>query len=217
MLNWIIDFMKNIFDLILSVIYTKSNMENNIPENKPKKNELDLEIVQHAQYLTVIQISDMLGKFTYTDNKDKNGKYTGWITIDPNWIKENIATVELGVIGKIRCHKKVKDRFVAMFKEIQEKCPEKLDEDLSDPDIDVTDTKTNGGCFAARHISFDVNRSLSVHSFGGAIDLMPFTNQMGTKGNMPQEIIDIADKHGFYWGGQFKNRDDMHFQIGTSV
>ena len=69
-----------------------------------------------------------------------------------------------------------------------------------------------GGCFSFRHKSR--SNELSVHSWGIAVDINPETNPMGTKGNMPKDVIRVFKDHGFSWGGDWpgKRKDPMHFQ-----
>ncbi len=60
---------------------------------------------------------------------------------------------------------------------------------------------------------------MSVHAFGGAIDINPSTNpncKLGTscigKYDMPAAVVSIFGKHGFGWGGNWKSvKDYMHF------
>lgn len=60
--------------------------------------------------------------------------------------------------------------------------------------------------------------SLSMHSYGAAIDLDPAHNpQKPTGGTMPAEVVAVFKKHGAIWGGDWtpKYRDPMHFQWAT--
>jgi hypothetical protein len=61
--------------------------------------------------------------------------------------------------------------------------------------------------------------SLSLHSYGAAIDLDPSNNALGdVKGAMPAFSVAIFKKHGATWGGDFKGRKDpMHFQWASGV
>jgi hypothetical protein len=79
-----------------------------------------------------------------------------------------------------------------------------------------------GGTFIWRTIA-GTNR-LSPHSWGIAIDLNPRhgaywlgSNKRGSeveklRGNYPQEIVAIFEKHGFIWGGKWSHFDLMHFE-----
>lgn len=70
-----------------------------------------------------------------------------------------------------------------------------------------------GGCFnyrLARGLS-----SLSMHSYGCAIDLDPARNGLKDKtprfANFPEVLKAFADE-GWVWGGKWKRPDGMHFQ-----
>jgi hypothetical protein len=62
----------------------------------------------------------------------------------------------------------------------------------------------------------------SPHSYGIAIDLnlkfsdywywRPHDGAITYRNRMPQEIVDIFEKHGFIWGGKWHHFDTMHFE-----
>jgi len=100
------------------------------------------------------------------------------------------------------CHKKLKDVFFAVFDEIRRKRLKKH-------------VQTFGGCYNLRY-KRKGNR-LSTHSWGIAIDLNVATNQMGSPGDMNEKVVEIFEKYGFKWGGDWKGayHDPMHFQYCT--
>jgi hypothetical protein len=54
----------------------------------------------------------------------------------------------------------------------------------------------------------------SNHAFGAAIDLDAKNNGLGTKGDMPQFVIDAFKRQGARWGGDYRGRKDpMHFEF----
>jgi hypothetical protein len=59
---------------------------------------------------------------------------------------------------------------------------------------------------------------LSNHSFGTAVDINPDTNANGSSTfDMPPEVVDAFERHGFRWGGRYKavfnsTIDPMHFE-----
>jgi hypothetical protein len=61
----------------------------------------------------------------------------------------------------------------------------------------------------------------SRHSHGEAIDINWSENARGTKGSIRQigedKIRALAAKHGLKWGGDWKNPDDMHFEVDRSA
>jgi hypothetical protein len=64
--------------------------------------------------------------------------------------------------------------------------------------------------------------ALSNHSFGSAFDINATWNglshppaRVGAKGSV-MELVSIANRHGFYWGGHFSSRaDGMHFEVAV--
>ena len=67
-----------------------------------------------------------------------------------------------------------------------------------------------GGTYCFRPIKG--GHTLSTHAFGAAIDIDPLHNAMGTKGRMPPWVVEIFEKQGFVWGGNWKRPDPMHFE-----
>lgn len=62
--------------------------------------------------------------------------------------------------------------------------------------------------------------SLSTHSWGIAIDIDPSNNGLGnSRYTMPMWVVEIFERHGFFWGGRWKGRnvDAMHFQLCTGM
>ena len=62
----------------------------------------------------------------------------------------------------------------------------------------------------------------SPHSYGIAIDLNlafsdywywgPHSGKIAYRNRMPQQIVDVFEKHGFIWGGKWYHYDTMHFE-----
>lgn len=76
----------------------------------------------------------------------------------------------------------------------------------------IQELKTWDGCFNIRKkrgLS-----SMSLHSWGLAVDLNAAWNGLGTKGNMSAGFVKCFTDAGFEWGGNWSGRcDPMHFQI----
>ena len=57
---------------------------------------------------------------------------------------------------------------------------------------------------------------LSNHAFGTAFDINVQWNPLealpGRTGCV-FELVPMAHRHGFYWGGHFSRRDGMHFEV----
>lgn len=75
-----------------------------------------------------------------------------------------------------------------------------------------------GGSYVPRFIRGSTS-VLSNHSFGSAFDINVPENPLGVeparigKAGCVRELVEIANAHGFYWGGHFTRRDGMHFEI----
>ena len=76
----------------------------------------------------------------------------------------------------------------------------------------VTELKTWDGCFNIRKkrgLS-----SMSLHSWGLAIDVNAAWNGLGKKSTLSDEFVKCFTDAGFAWGGNWKGRSDpMHFEI----
>lgn len=62
--------------------------------------------------------------------------------------------------------------------------------------------------------------SLSIHSWGAAIDLDPERNAFGRKwsakaGMMPMAVVELFRAKGWTWGGLWRKADAMHFQAAN--
>jgi hypothetical protein len=77
-----------------------------------------------------------------------------------------------------------------------------------------------GGSFEPRFVRGSMT-TLSNHSFGSAFDINVAWNErghrpalVGEKGSV-RELVPIAHKWGFYWGGHFSTPDGMHFEVAV--
>lgn len=111
---------------------------------------------------------------------------------------------------KLRCHKLVADKFLAVFKEILEV--------YGLPKIQELGIDLYGGCFNFRKMRG--GSEWSKHAFGIAIDLDPARNTLKETSKTARfarpeykQMIDIFEKHGFLSLGRTHNYDWMHFEI----
>lgn len=161
---------------------------------------------------TPTQVQSTFGKIEFKINPDGNG-----ITITNNWQAENIIYVEIPQIKnlppyyskKIPLHKKAAPQFLKLFSEWEKA---KLIDRLI----------TYDGTYNPRLIRGSAT-VLSNHSFGAAIDLNAQWNSLGAmpplvgqKGTL-RELVAIANKLGFYWGGHFGRKDGMHFEVAKII
>ena len=80
-----------------------------------------------------------------------------------------------------------------------------------------------GGSWVPRFIRGSKTQ-LSNHAWGTAFDINANQNGLGKRpavvgdeGSV-RELVPLANKHGFYWGGHFSSRPDgMHFELGMKL
>lgn len=104
-------------------------------------------------------------------------------------------------------HKKAADSLI--------RCLSEIPKQFSPQEIEKYELDICGGTFVFRLMRN--GRSLSIHSWGSAIDLSHLINWYGRKydekaGMMPMRAVNIFKKEGVTWGGLWRTGDSMHFQ-----
>ena len=166
----------------------------------------------NLKYLSVYNAEQMYGKIEW-----KRG--SGDRIIILNDFKNNIITIDLPQLAriknpvstKIRCHKLAAQPILRLWDEW-----EKMGF--------LNKIQNWAGCFYPRTIRPKKNKNvptniLSNHAFGVAFDINTISNArgktppfIGEKGCI-RELVPIANKLGFFWGGHFTTRDGMHFEL----
>lgn len=109
--------------------------------------------------------------------------------------------LEIGVIPKkIYCNKDMVEPLKRAFTLLKER-------GLAD------DLKTYDGCFNIRKTRGA--SSMSLHSWGIAIDFDAAWNGLGKIPQINPEIVKCFKEAGFDWGGDFKRLDAMHYQLSN--
>jgi hypothetical protein len=75
--------------------------------------------------------------------------------------------------------------------------------------------KTYDGCYNVRPIR-GYNDIWSTHSWGCAFDINAKRNKLGKEPEMSPQLVACFDQW-FDWGGNFRRKDGMHFQIKTEL
>jgi len=154
---------------------------------------------------------EMFGKFEYTADEQ------GTVTVIGTWKDENIITIDVPQLkgidmfgkpkasGSIYFHKKAAPQMQALWAEWEKAGLLYL-------------VKTWNGTYSPRCIRGSQTK-LSNHAFGTAFDINVKWNGLakrpalvGEEGSV-RELVEIANKLGFYWGGHFSRKDGMHFEI----
>ncbi len=150
--------------------------------------------------LSTIDTKLALGEPWYRVNADDS------LSMHPTWKATNLTDgpVLLNDIVRVeaRCHVKVVDDLKRAFAEVAAA-------GLGGA-IEVNNANTYGGCFNARY-----SRSsgfLSRHAYAMAFDTNTQSNCVGCRPVMNCDVVRIFRKHGFAWGGNFRQPDGMHFE-----
>ncbi len=107
--------------------------------------------------------------------------------------------LEMGVIPKkLYCNKAIINPLIVAFTNI------------SDRGL-IKELKTWDGCFNVRRKRG--LKSLSLHSWGIAIDINAAWNGLGKEPTMSVELVKCFTDAGFDWGGTWTRKDGMHFQL----
>ena len=53
----------------------------------------------------------------------------------------------------------------------------------------------------------------STHAWGVALDINAPTNPRGSRGDIPDTVVDMWKAHGWEWGGDWRFTDPMHFEF----
>ena len=77
----------------------------------------------------------------------------------------------------------------------------------------VSELKTWDGCFNIRKKRGLT--SMSLHSWGIAVDLNAFENGLNMTPKLSPGFVKCFTDNGFYWGGNFKRKDGMHFKLNS--
>ncbi|MFT4286092.1 M15 family metallopeptidase [Nocardioides sp.] len=154
---------------------------------------LDIDAVQSP--VLVGTLAQVVGHYTYTVSG-------GRVVPDPAWVKANIATEVVPILGAVTCNK-------AFFPQLKAALQEVVERGLADKIYQY------GGCYNPRFIAG--SHSLSNHAFGLAIDLNVPDNGRGIPGAMDRQVVAIFEKWGFTWGGRWRYTDPMHFEMNRLV
>jgi hypothetical protein len=124
----------------------------------------------------------------------------GFLTLDPSWVRRNIDTQRVPLLGRVTCH-------VALFPQVRGVIRDLIDAGLRDT------IKSYSGCFAPRHINAIPSAGLSHHSWGIALDInVQQGNLFGQTPHQDPRMVEVFEQWGFVWGGIFITPDGMHFE-----
>ncbi len=74
-----------------------------------------------------------------------------------------------------------------------------------------------GGCYCARHKLHKRSRGLSTHAWAISVDMNPISYPFGGNKVPPKRVVEVFNKWGFIWGGIWRSKDNMHFEVSKFV
>jgi len=176
----------------------------NPPDND--KNGLHWPAAPSFKPLTTADMQRLFGKFAYTPLTNGN------ISIKGNWKADHIVRIEIPQIKKLapyfpkslEVHKLAARPMQNLFNAWEKEGLLKY-------------VLSYNGCYVPRLMRGSDN--LSRHAWGTAFDINVAWNGLGVipprlseKGTV-RPLVQLANKHGFYWGGHFGRKDGMHFEL----
>ncbi len=141
--------------------------------------------------LPQVVIKSEFGEFSLRSDSSES------FEIDDQWIADNLATVDLPLLGPTTCH-------VGMFASLRGAMDEVEKSNLGFL------IETFDGCYSPRFIGG--TRSLSRHAWGVAIDLNYAANPTGQVTVQDPRLVSIMERWGFTWGGNWLVPDAAHFE-----
>ncbi|MCW2615800.1 MAG: family peptidase [Frankiales bacterium] len=147
-------------------------------------------------FLTGSRAAKAFGAFSYRYFPD------GTIQPDSRWVRENIRTETLPIMGRVTCHR-------LMLTQLRGALQDVVDAGLA------SSLTTYDGCYVPRFIERNPENSISLHTWGIAIDMDASTNYRGIQGTMHPEVVNIFKRWGFRWGCDWKYTDPMHFELAA--
>jgi hypothetical protein len=125
----------------------------------------------------------------------------GYFRIAPAWIRANLETRRVPLLGRLTCHRAFMLDLVAAMRTVERRGLGPL-------------IRSTAGCFNARTVARSPTNPPSFHAYGAAVDINAPENAFGATPTMDPRIVAIFDRLGFNWGGRFLIPDGMHFEYG---
>lgn len=161
--------------------------------------EEETPVLRHGDaVLPQIAIKELLGEFSLVRGEGAA------FTQSEAWQAEHLVTAEVPILGAVTCHRLVVDALAGAMGEL-------ADTGLAH----LVDPSGYRGCYEPRFIraKAGIASSVSRHAWGAAVDLNSGTNPVGSIGDMDPRVVEVMQRWGFVWGGDWLVPDPMHFEI----
>ncbi|HLI55442.1 MAG TPA: M15 family metallopeptidase [Actinomycetota bacterium] len=139
-----------------------------------------------------------LGMLSYTANPG------GTISEDQGWVKANIVTETVPLLGPVTCNRQMFPELVGAMEALQADGLSRV--------IDAAPLPADS-CWDPRFQGDDPTRGLSYHAWGLAITLNPDQNVMGGPSHQDPRLVSTLASWGFVWGGTWAPADPADFVL----
>lgn len=139
------------------------------------------------------RIKDVFGEFAYVPPAPGTREFAQ----DPAWAAAHIVTVELPVIGRIRCHRALVPALRGAMEELAERNLAGL-------------VHSTQGCHNPRLIR--AGGEPSRHAWGAAVDLNVGSNPTGVASIQDDRLVAVMERWGFVSGDDWLVPDPGHFE-----
>lgn len=143
-----------------------------------------------------------LGSFSYTANPD------GTINQDPAWVKANIVTQAVPILGPQTCNRLMFPQLVGALAQLKS---EGLGGLISTTPSDDRPSQ----CYQPRFANNNPALGVSFHAWGIAVDINAAENPEGHPSRQDPRLVAVFQQWGFRWGGTWATPDPMHFELAT--
>lgn len=144
----------------------------------------------------VIVMKQAFGEFSAYPRSDD----PAYLNMDPAWVKQHIDTRTVPLLGEVTCNVDLFPQLVGALTEMQERGLGGL-------------VHVYSGCYVGRTVARSTTAPPSYHAYGAAIDINAPENPYGVPPtNMDPRMVDIFERWGFNWGGDFLIPDGHHFE-----
>jgi peptidoglycan hydrolase-like protein with peptidoglycan-binding domain len=172
-------------------------------------------VINSINPITAQQRAQLFGTFSYVPSPTPDNPEA--ITINHSWVISNIISVQIPELSNIPGAPK---NCIIPFNKLAAPQLSAMFQAWNDANL-INRILSWDGSWAPRFIRGS-RTNLSNHAWGTAFDINARWNRLGaapaTAGmqGCVLELVDIANQHGFFWGGSFATRPDgMHFECAT--
>jgi D-alanyl-D-alanine carboxypeptidase len=153
--------------------------------------------------LAPVMVKRLFGEF----DADPTANAGGWFTMDPAWVRADVATASVPILGRVTCNRRILPQLRAALRQVRSAGLSGL--------IDPGDY---GGCYTPRLLTAaDPSVGPGHHAWGIAIDINVSRNPFGGTPTQDPRVVAIFRRWGFTWGGRWLVPDGMHFEAARIV